>query len=257
MSTIYGGTSVRRSRQSRTVDVTMEALGDHERLSVTMTDTDRPAEPMTQLAPYHSELTQFAARMLGSRFEAEDAVQETMVRAWNALDRFEGRSQLRSWLYRICTNVCFDMLASRQRRALPMVEVSPGEIATTSPNPLTPSISSDRDPADVAVTRESVHLALVTVFQYLPPKQRAVLMLREVLHWSASEIAELLDTSVASVNSALQRARATLRGARVARDSTRSIDVDEEVHARLTRYTRALESSDVNALTALLALEAA
>jgi RNA polymerase sigma-70 factor (ECF subfamily) len=233
----------------------MRVLRDHRVLRMKVTDADRPAEPMKRLEPYQGELRRYAARMLGSRFEAEDAVQETMVRAWNALDRFEGRSQLRSWLYRICTNVCLDMLASRQRRALLELEVSQSEIATSAPGgAITTGVPSDADPADVAVARESVHLALVTVLHYLPPKQRAVLILREVLHWSATEIAELLGTSVASVNSALQRARATLRGLPVA---TRPIDVDETTRSRVGRYAQALESSDVIALTALLAHDAA
>ncbi len=232
----------------------MRVVRDHRLLRMKVTDTGRPAEPMRRLEPYQGELRRYAARMLGSRFEAEDAVQETMVRAWNALDRFEGRSQLRSWLYRICTNVCLDMLASRQRRALLDLDVLQSEIATSAPGALTTGVPSDADPADVAVARESVRLALVTVLHYLPPKQRAVLILREVLHWSAAEIAELLGISVASVNSALQRARATLRGLPAA---TRSIDVDEQTRSRVGRYAQALESSDVTALTALLAHEAA
>ncbi len=223
---------------------------------MTMTDTAQHVEPFKRLEPYHRELTRYAARMLGSRFEADDAVQETMVRAWSALDRFDGRSQLRTWLYRICTNVCLDMLASRQRRSPSGLEASQREIATTGPGTTATEMHSGEDPADVALARESVRLALVTVLQYLPPKQRAVLILREVLHWSAAEIAELLGTSVASVNSALQRARATLRGARVGRNPTRLTQVDEESSALLNRYARAFESSDVTALTALVAHEA-
>jgi len=224
---------------------------------MTMTDTARRVETFKRLEPFQSELTRYAARMLGSRFEAEDAAQETMVRAWNALDRFEGRSRLRSWLYRICTNVCLDMLASRQRRARPELEASQPDMATTEPGSAATEMLSGGDPADVAVARESVRLALVTVLQYLPPKQRAVLILREVLNWSAAEIAQLLGTSVASVNSALQRSRATLRSARLTRDPAQPIDIDEETRSRLNRYARALESSDVSALTALLAQEAA
>jgi len=224
---------------------------------MTMTDTARRVETFKRLEPFQGELTRYAARMLGSRFGAEDAVQETMVRGWHALDRFEGRSGVRAWLYRICTNVCLDMLASRQRRALPELEASQLEIATTEPGSAATEMLSGGDPADVAVARESVRLALVTVLQYLPPKQRTVLILREVLNWSAAEIAELLGTSVASVNSALQRSRATLRSARLTRDPTQPIDIDEETRSRLNRYARALESSDVGALTALLAQEAA
>lgn len=218
-----------------------------------MTDTGPPAEPIGQLAPYRSELMRHAARMLGSGFEAEDAVQETTMRAWNALDRFEGRSHLRSWLYRICTNVCLDMLASRQRRARPMPEASQSESVMLAQMRTAAAMPSDQDPAEVVVARESVRLALMVVLQYLPPKQRAVLILREVLHWSAADVAQLLDTSVASVNSALQRARATVR---VVRGRIRSVDVDAETRARLDRYTQAFEYSDINALTALLAGEA-
>lgn len=209
---------------------------------------------MDRLAPYQRELTRYAARMLGSRFEAEDAVQETMVRAWNALDRFDGRSQLRSWLYRICTNVCLDMLTSRQRRARPGLGASESEIVASAQTWSTAAPPSDGDPAEAVVAQESVWLALVAVLQYLPPKQRAVLILREVLHWTASEMAELLDTSVASVNSALQRARAALP---LARDRTGPIDLDDETRSRLNRYARALGSSDINTLVALLARDAA
>ena len=209
---------------------------------------------MTRLQSYERELAHHATSMLGTRFEADDAVQETMMRAWGARDRFEGRSQLRSWLHRICTNVCLDMRASRQRRALLNLDIPGSEIHEIAPGAVTMWVQSDADPADIAVARESVRLALVTVLQCLPPKQRAALMLREVLHWSSSEIAGLLGTSVPSVNSALQRARATLRSIPVA---TRSVDIDEQTRWRVGRYARALESSDVRALTALIAHEAA
>ena len=216
--------------------------------------------PEEQLEPYRPELTAYAYRMLGSAFEAEDAVQETMVRAWKALDRFEGRSQLRSWLYRIATNVCLDMLGSRQRRARPM-DLEPASHADRPlPPPLTEAVwiepapdslvvPSSGDPANVALARESVRLAFMAALQHLPPKQRAVLILREVLRWRASEVAELLDTSVASVNSALQRARATLdelgEGANAA-------PLDEASEELLSRYVSAFESYDMEALTALL-----
>ena len=216
--------------------------------------------PEEQLEPYRPELTAYAYRMLGSAFEAEDAVQETMVRAWKALDRFEGRSQLRSWLYRIATNVCLDMLGSRQRRARPM-DLEP---ASHADRPLPPALTeavwiepapdslvvpSSGDPANVALARESVRLAFMAALQHLPPKQRAVLILREVLRWRASEVAELLDTSVASVNSALQRARATLDELG---DGAEARPLDEASEELLSRYVSAFESYDMEALTALL-----
>ena len=223
--------------------------------------TETSAALEGQLERHRTELTGYAYRMLGSAFEAEDAVQETMVRAWRSLDRFEGRSQLRSWLYRIATNVCLDMLGSRQRRARPM-DLEPASTADRPlPAPLVETVwiepapdslvvPSHGDPADVALARESVRLAFMAALQHLPPKQRAVLILREVLRWRASEVADLLDTSVASVNSALQRARATLD--RLGDGADAETPLDEASTDLLARYVAAFESYDMEALTALL-----
>jgi RNA polymerase sigma-70 factor (ECF subfamily) len=195
-----------------------------------------------------SELTGYAYRMLGSPFDAEDAVQETFIRAWRAYERFEGRAALRSWLYRIATNVCLDMLNGRERRARPMDLGPAGE--PVFENLRTPEVPwllpTPTDPAETAESRESVKLAFVAALQSLPPRQRAALILCEVLRWQASEVAELLDTSVASVNSALQRARAaTVTPAPVA-------ELSEDDRALLERYVAAFEAYDIDALTSLI-----
>ena len=220
------------------------------------------ADVMARLDEFRTELTGYAYRMLGSAFEAEDAVQETFVRAWRAFDSFEGRSSLRSWLYRITTNVCLSMLGASQRRARPMDLTSPQSADTPLPAALTEAtwiepvpdarvVPTGGDPAEVAVARESVRLAFVAALQRLPPRQRAVLILREVLRWKAEEVAELLDTSVASVNSALQRARATLAASK-AEDAPPAAELDEAHAALLARYVEAFERYDMTALTALL-----
>jgi len=215
----------------------------------------------SSLEGFRGELTAYCYRMLGSAFDAEDAVQDTMVRAWRGLDRFEGRAALRSWLYRIATNVCLDMLGSGQRRARPM-DLGPAgsagsplaaalpESAWLTPVPDSRVLPTDGDPAEVAAARESIRLAFVAALQHLPPRQRAVLILREVLSWSASEVAELLDTTVASVNSALQRARATLAAADLTAEPVKPMD--DEQRALLARYVEAFERYDMAALTSLL-----
>ena len=220
-----------------------------------------PGALESRLEQHRVELTGFCYRMLGSAFEAEDAVQETLLRAWRSFDRFEGRAALRSWLYRIATNVCLDMLSGRERRARPM-DLGPawnpdGPIGRTLPEvtwiePVPDALAlPSGDPAEVAVSRETIRLAFVAALQHLPPRQRAVLLLREVLRWKASEVAELLDTSVASVNSALQRARATLEA-----EGASSMDplpaMDESQRQLLARYVEAFERYDMEELISLI-----
>jgi len=224
-----------------------------------------PAELESRLEQHRQELTGYCYRMLGSAFEAEDAVQETMLRAWRSFDRFEGRAALRSWLYRIATNVCLTMLEGRGRRARPMDLNAPGTVdgslATLPENtwiePIPDSLvmPADADPAELAQSRETLRLAFVATLQHLPARQRAVLILREVLRWKASEVAELLDTSVASVNSALQRARATIASSDVTSAGPAAV-VDEADQALLGRYVAAFEEYDMDALVALLHEEA-
>ena len=205
-----------------------------------------------QFEQHRAELRAYCYRMLGSPFEAEDAVQETFIRAWRGLENFEGRAALRSWLYRIATNVSLDMLNGRERRARPM-DLGPAREPVESNLNTLPEVTwiepvpdglviAEGDPAEVAVSRETIRLAFVAALQHLPPRQRAVLILCEVLRWKASEVAELLDTSVASVNSALQRARATLAET----DAAEMTDaLDDEGRKLLERY-------DINALTELI-----
>src|SRR5256886_5296653 len=214
-----------------------------------------------RLEEHRSELTAYCYRMLGSPFEAEDAVQETLIRAGRAVDRFEGRAALRSWLYRIATNVCLDMLKGRERRARPMdlgpaqapIEANLQTLPETTwiqpiPNGL---VQFEGDPAEVAVARETIRLAFVAALQHLPPRQRAVLILCDVLRWKATEVAELLETSVASVNSALQRARATLEAGKVSASDPLPA-LDEADRALLARYGEASEQYDIHALTSLI-----
>jgi len=202
-----------------------------------------------ELEQHRSELTAYCYRMLGSPFDAEDAVQDTLVRAWRSISSFEGRSALRSWLYKIATNVCLDMLDAGKRRARPMDLGPAGEPLFENLNVPTEVtwIEPMPDPADAAVEHETIRLAFVAALQHLPPRQRAVLILCEVLRWQASEAAELLDTSVASVNSALQRARATLSTADIHEVDTPNVDAD-----LLERYVAAFEAYDIERLTELL-----
>ena len=213
--------------------------------------TVAPDELERRLEQHRGELTAYCYPMLASPFEAEDAVQETLVRAWRSFDRFEGRAALRSWLYRIATNVCLDMLNGRERRARPMDLGPAGEpvLQNLREQPEATWIEPMPDPADAAVERETVRLAFVAALQHLPPRQRAVLILCEVLRWQASEVAELLETSVAAVNSALQRARATLDNADVHGTVASLAEPEREL---LARYVAAFEAYDIDALTSVI-----
>ena len=225
---------------------------------VTTTSTDVLAE---QLERHRRELTGFCYRMLGSGAEAEDAVQETLIKAWRAADRFEGRSSVRTWLFRIASNVCIDMGRSPQRRARPM---DLGPVRTPDPVHLRDVLPEDRwitpvadeqvldldgDPAQVAAARDTIRLAFISALQHLPARQRAALVLCEVLAWPVRDVAELLDTSVAAVNSALQRARATMASAPSAEPS---VPLTPHQEALLARYLDAFERYDMDDLAALL-----
>jgi RNA polymerase sigma-70 factor (ECF subfamily) len=211
------------------------------------------------LEEHRAALTGHCYRMLGSAAEADDAVQETMVRAWRSLDRFEERASLRTWLYRIATRVCLDMLTDESRRARPM-ELGPvGSVDAEltrlpgsrwlEPIPDASALPTDADPSELLVLRQSIRLAFVAALQHLPPRQRAVLLLTEVLGWSAAEVADSLDTSIAAVNSALQRARATL----ATHDLTQARAPLSDAQSTLVdRYVHAFERYDVTALTELL-----
>jgi RNA polymerase sigma-70 factor (ECF subfamily) len=224
-----------------------------------------PGELGHRLDGHRRELRSHCRRMLGSGFEAEDAVQETLVRAWRSYDRFDGRSSLRSWLYRIATNVCLDMLRGPQRRARPM-DLGPSS-AGAEPRPGLALVGGTRDetvadargvpvsgdPADLVASRESVRQAFVVALQSLPARQRAVLILREVLRWRTDEVAELLGSTETSVKSALQRARATLAGNAEAAGGT---EPDDDTQRRmLARYVDAFERTDMESLVSLLRLD--
>jgi RNA polymerase sigma-70 factor (ECF subfamily) len=216
----------------------------------------------SDLEQYRPQLTGYCYRMMGSAFEAEDAVQETMIRAWRNLDQFEGRAAMKSWLYRIATNVCLTMLDGRKRRARPMDLGGPGdaldpklgqlpEATWLEPMPDGRVLAEEEDPEEQAIQRETLRLAFVAALQHLPARQRAVLILREVLRWKASEVAELLETSVASVNSALQRARATIAATGATAEGT-AAPLDQADRKLLARYVDAFEHYDIDALVALL-----
>ncbi|MET8049040.1 sigma-70 family RNA polymerase sigma factor [Streptosporangium sp. NPDC005286] len=217
----------------------------------------------SRLEPFRAELTGYCYRLLGSGFEAEDAVQETLLRAWRAFDRYdERRASLRTWLYGIATNICLDMLRSTQRRALamdlsraadggPSIGEPVSERIWIQPVPDGLVLPTDGDPEELAVRRETIRLAFVAALQHLPPRQRVVLILRDVLRWKAGEVANLLETTVASVTSALQRARSTLKTVDVMPgEPLRPSDPGQR--ELLARYCSAFERHDITALVALL-----
>ncbi|MFD9477078.1 MULTISPECIES: sigma-70 family RNA polymerase sigma factor [Streptomyces] len=227
-----------------------------------MSDLATDVDLDTAMDRYRVELTGYCYRMLGSSFDAEDAVQDTYVRAWRSYEKFEGRSSLRSWLYRIATNVCLDLLNAGNKRARPMDLTAPQhqasavlnerpEVTWLEPVPDGRVLPQTADPAEMALAKESVRLAFVAALQHLPAKQRAVLILREVLAWKADEVAQLLETTTASVNSALQRARATLAGQSL-RDSDPADPLDADQAKLLERYLSAFEAYDIARLTTLL-----
>ena len=229
-------------------------------MNVSPAPAPRPLEGLDRrLEQHRPALTGHCYRMLGSSFDADDAVQETLVRAWRSFDAFEGRAALGSWLHRIATNVCLDMLEGRARRARPM-DLGPAGSAEGSAGDLLPEASwilpipdgrvlpAEHDPAELVSTRQSIRLAFVAALQRLPPRQRAVLLLREVLSFEAAEVAELLGTTVASVNSALQRARATMG----APEPPAPAPMDEGQQALLARYVDAFERLDFDGLVSLL-----
>ncbi len=216
------------------------------------------------LEPFRRELTGYCYRMLGSAFEAEDAVQETMLKAWRGADRFEGRAQVRTWLYRIATNVCIDMQRHVQRRARPM-EMGPAsppdesllrpprpESRWMTPLPDAAAAPETSDPAEIAAYRESVRLAFVAALTHLPARQRAALILCEVLAWPARDVADLLDTTVPAVNSALQRARATLSRVSDPPAQSAAAELSGDDGDLLARYVDAFERYDMDALVNLL-----
>jgi RNA polymerase sigma-70 factor (ECF subfamily) len=236
------------------------------RRSLTTAVTTVVDQELSDLESYRRQLTAYCYRMLGSPHDAEDAVQDTLMRAWRGLGGFEDRAGLRPWLYRIATNVCLDMLKGRGRRALPM-DIAPAttgrgwepshELALGTPRPeatwVQPIpdhlVSCPGDPGDVAVSRESIRLAFIAALQHLVPRQRAVLILRDVLSWRAHEVAELLETSEDAVNSTLRRARSVLEATNLDAVPTEPTEVEREL---LDRYIEAFERYDVDSLVALL-----
>ncbi|MEO7358752.1 MAG: RNA polymerase subunit sigma-70, partial [Gemmatimonadaceae bacterium] len=222
-----------------------------------------------ELEQYRPALTGHCYRMLGSVLDAEDAVQEAMLRAWKSLDRFNEQASMKTWLYRIATNVCLDTLSASERQRVRPLESTPSPATVRDgmslpqrereywvepiPDILALPAEADSDPAERTILRESIRLAFVAALQYLPPRQRAVLLLTQVLNWSASEAAECLDMTVASVNSALQRARATMDARN---PSVMPRELSDEQTKLVARYVKAFEQYDVPTLIKLLSEEA-
>ena len=214
--------------------------------------------------PYRRELLAHCYRMTGSLHDAEDLVQETFLRAWKAYDRFEGKSSVRTWLHRIATNTCLTALEGRARRPLPTGLGAPssdpaGELIERTEVPWLeplPDAADPSDPSAIVGTRESVRLAFVAALQHLSPRQRAVLVLRDVLQWKAAEVAEAIDASTAAVNSLLQRARSQLKAAGPSSEDRLAAPDSADVQDRLTRYIAAFEAYDVDRLAEMFTREA-
>jgi RNA polymerase sigma-70 factor (ECF subfamily) len=233
-----------------------------------VTVADHPANDdfLRQADPFRRELLAHCYRMLGSVHDAEDLVQETYLRAWRAYDRFEGRSSLRTWLYRIATSACLTSLESRRRRPLPTGLGGPSsdpeeplvqraEAPWLEPIPDAMAGAEGADPAAIVTSRESIRLALIAALQHLPPRQRAVLILRDVLRWRAAEVADLLDTTTTAVNSILQRARGQLEQVAPTQDEIVEPEAADE-RALLDRYVRAFEDYDVAGIVELFTKDA-
>ncbi|MFI6597880.1 sigma-70 family RNA polymerase sigma factor [Nonomuraea sp. NPDC050536] len=223
-------------------------------------------EFLRQADPLRRELLAHCYRMMGSVHDAEDLVQETYLRAWKAYDGFEGRSSLRTWLYRIATTTCLTALDSRNRRPLPTGLGAPSseptaelvqqpEVPWLEPMPDSMIAAGVDDPATIVGARESIRLALIAALQHLPPRQRAILVLRDVLRWKATEVAEALDTTVAAVNSGLQRARAQLADVAPSEDDTYE-PLTPEQKEQLDRYVAAFENYNVSAIVELFTRDA-
>jgi RNA polymerase sigma-70 factor, ECF subfamily len=230
---------------------------------MTSTRDDGPGEEDFRrlVEPHRSELHAHCYRMLGSIHDADDALQEALVRAWRALPQFEGRSSVRSWLYRIATNTSLDLIARRRKRVLPIDSSEPlVQSASMEPYPdELPGIEGGlADPDARYERRESLELAFIAAVQYLPASQRAVLILRDVLGFSAREVAETLETTVSSVNSALRRARRAAEERLPERSQQATLRAlgDERVRKLVDRYMDALDRSDIDAITSMLAEEA-